>query len=371
MQKRRLFLHLGKALAHYFIDSFINALYSGGCLNPLIMETLHNIARQMVAPGKGILAADESTGTSTKRFESVGVEPTEENRRLYRQMLLTTEGLENYIGGVILYDETLRQKTDDGVLFPQVLQEKGIVPGIKVDMGLKDLDGCPGEKYTSGTEGLDERLVEYYELGARFAKWRSVIVIDEALNLPTEKAIRVNAEGLAKYAFACQKAGIVPIVEPETLIDGSYSLATSKAVCEKTWTIVFDELKAHNVQLDGIVLKPAMVIAGKDCSSQATVEEVADATIEMLKKCVPAEVQGIAFLSGGQTELQSTENLQAMNMRNNNLPWRVTFSYGRALQNSALNLFAKGKFGEGQKSLLYRAKMNGNASDGMYDEENE
>ena len=335
------------------------------------MATLNEIANQMVAPGKGILAADESTGTCTKRFDSVGIDPIEENRRQYRQMLLTTEGLENHIGGVILYDETLRQKTDDGVPFPQVLADKGIVPGIKVDMGLKDLDGCPGEKYTSGIEGLSDRLKEYYELGARFAKWRAVIVIDEEAGLPTEKAIHTNAEGLAKYALACQEAGLVPIVEPETLINGSYDLETSRAVCEKTWMIVFEELQKHNVQLDGMVLKPSMVIAGQDCATQATVEEVADATIETLKKCVPTEVPGIAFLSGGQTELQSTENLHAMNARHKDTPWRVTFSYGRALQNSALNLFAKGEKDAAQASLLHRATMNGNASDGMYDTGNE
>ena len=335
------------------------------------METLHDIAGRMVAPGKGILAADESTGTCTKRFDSVGIDSTEENRRQYRQMLLTTEGLENYIGGVILYDETLRQKTEEGIFFPEVLAEKGIVPGIKVDMGLKDLEGCPGEKYTSGIEGLAERLKEYHELGARFAKWRAVIVIDEAAGLPTEKAIRTNAEGLAKYALTCQAAGLVPIVEPETLINGSYDLSVSQSVCEKTWTIVFEELRKHNVQMDGMVLKPSMVIAGQDCVTQATVEEVADATIETLKKCVPATVQGIAFLSGGQTERQATENLHTMNSRHKDAPWRVTFSYGRALQNSALHLFAKGESEAAQASLLHRAKMNGNASDGVYEVGNE
>jgi fructose-bisphosphate aldolase class I len=325
----------------------------------------------MVAPGKGILAADESSGTCDKRFNSVGIELTEENRRQYRQMLLTTEGLENYIGGVILYDETLRQKTDEGVPFPQVLKEKGIIPGIKVDMGLKDLEGCPGEKHTSGLEGLAERLKEYYELGARFTKWRAVITIDEVNNLPTETAIRTSAEELAKYAVLCQAAGLVPIVEPETLINGSYDLGVSRAVCEKTWTIVFEELKKHNVQLDGMVLKPSMVIAGQDCPSQASVEEVADATIEILKKCVPAEVPGVAFLSGGQTEIQATENLQAMNLRHKDTPWRVSFSYGRALQNPALHLFAKGEVAAAQKSLLHRAKMNGAASMGVYEGENE
>ncbi len=335
------------------------------------METLHDIAGRMVASGKGVLAADESTGTCTKRFDSVGIDPTEENRRQYRQLLLTTEGLENHIGGVILYDETLRQKTDDGVLFPQVLAEKGIVPGIKVDMGLKDLDGCPGEKYTSGLEGLGDRLKEYYELGARFAKWRAVIVIDEAAGLPTDMALQTNAEGLAKYALACQEAGLVPIVEPETLINGSYDLEVSRAVCTKAWTLVFEELQKHNVQLDGMVLKPSMVIAGQDCPNQATVEAVADATIETLKKCVPAAVPGIAFLSGGQTELQATENLHAMNARHKDAPWRVTFSYGRALQNSALHLFAKGEKDAAQASLLHRATMNGNASNGVYDTGNE
>jgi fructose-bisphosphate aldolase class I len=340
-------------------------------LTPMKMEALQTIANQMVAPGKGILAADESTGTCTKRFESVGVESNQENRRLYRQMLLTTPGLENYIGGVILYEETLGQETDDGKPFVEVLQDKGIIPGIKVDMGTKDLDGCPGEKYTTGLDGLSERLEKYYNMGARFAKWRSVIVIDEALHLPTEKALHVNAEGLAKYALLCQNAGIVPIVEPETLINGTYSLDVAKAVCEKTWTMVFEQLKKHGVQLNGIILKPSMVIAGQSCPKQASVEEVADATIETLLKCVPKEVPGIAFLSGGQTPLQATQNLQAMNSRHQHLPWRVTFSYGRALQQSALDHFAKTEIKLGQDSLLHRSKLNGAASMGTYRKEEE
>jgi len=329
---------------------------------------LQEIAQIMTGNGKGILAADESNGTCGKRFDGVGIEKTEENRRLYRQMLLTTPELESSIGGVILYDETFRQKADNGQTFPELLFAKGIMPGIKVDMGLKDLVNFPREKHTSGLDGLRERLAEYAKLGAKFAKWRAAITITDTL--PSDCAVWTSAKELAHYAALCQEAGIVPIVEPEVLIDGNHTIERSKEVMINVLSIVFKELKNFKVDLTGTVLKPSMVIAGSDCDDQASVAEVADMTVAVLKKCVPANVAGIAFLSGGQTEIQATENLNAMN-QNHELPWNLTFSYGRALQQSALNTFATGDTTGAQALLGHRAKMNSKASKGEYTSSNE
>ena len=324
---------------------------------------LQEIAAVMTGNGKGILAADESTGTCGKRFDSVGIEKTEENRRLYRQMLMNGEGLENYIGGVILYDETFRQKTDDGQTFPEYLFAKGIMPGIKVDMGLKDLVNFAGEKHTSGLDGLRDRLAEYAKLGAKFAKWRAAITI--TAELPSHNAVHTSAHELAHYAALCQEAGIVPIVEPEVLINGDHSIERSEEVMVQVLNTVFAELAEFKVDLSGIVLKPSMVIAGSECTDQASVEKVAEMTVKVLKECVPANVAGIAFLSGGQTEVQATENLNEMNAKND-LPWNLTFSYGRALQASALIKFAENDVAGAQKTLLHRAKMNSLASQGKY-----
>lgn len=325
---------------------------------------LQKIAAVMTGNGKGILAADESGGTCGKRFDSVGIEKTEENRRLYRQMLLTAPNLSNYIGGVILFDETFYQKTDDGQTFPEYLFKQGIMPGIKVDMGLKDLANFPEEKHTSGLDGLRERLAEYAKLGAKFAKWRAALTVTSSL--PSDCATWTSAKELAHYAALCQEAGIVPIVEPEVLINGDHSIERSEEVMVKVLNIVFEELKNFKVDLSGMVLKPSMVIAGSECSDQASVEKVADMTVKVLKECVPADVPGIAFLSGGQTEVQSTENLNAMNANHSDLPWNLTFSYGRALQASALKKFAENDFSGAQETLLHRAKMNGLASQGKY-----
>jgi len=324
---------------------------------------LQEIAAIMTGNGKGILAADESNGTCGKRFDSVGIEVNEENRRLYRQMLLTTPELENYIGGVILYDETFRQKDDSGQTFPELLNSRGILPGIKVDMGLKDLVNFPGEKHTSGLDGLRERLAEYAKLGAKFAKWRAALTITD--ELPSHNAIHTSAHELAHYAALCQEAGIVPIVEPEVLINGTHSIERSEKVMVEVLTIVFKELAKFKVDLTGMVLKPSMVIAGSECADQASVEKVAEMTVKVLKDCVPANVAGIAFLSGGQTEIQATENLNEMNAKND-LPWNLTFSYGRALQSSALNIFAGKNVDGAQASLAHRSKMNSLASKGEY-----
>jgi fructose-bisphosphate aldolase class I len=331
---------------------------------------LQVIASKMTGDKKGILAADESTGTCDKRFDSVGVKKNEENRRLYRKMLFETDDIEKYIGGVILFEETLDQKTDDGVTLPELLFSRGILPGIKVDKGVATLEGSPTEKHTNGLEGLTERLQSYAKKGAKFAKWRAVITIS-GNELPSELCIKTNALELAQYAALCQKEGIVPIVEPEVLMDGDHTIERCQEVIEKTLDIVFSELKNHNIQLNGIVLKPSMVISGKDCPVQAGTPEIAERTVATLKKCVPAEVPGIAFLSGGQTEIQATENLNEMNRIYPEAPWRLTFSYGRALQASALNLFAEGKIKEAQESLKHHSQMNSEASLGEYDTRNE
>lgn len=329
------------------------------------LEALNDIALAMVAPGKGILAADESTGTITKRFDTINVESTEENRRAYRDLLFSAKGMEEFISGVIMYDETLRQKSADGTPFPELLQKLGVVPGIKVDKGAKDLAACPGEKVTDGLDGLRERLAEYYDLGARFAKWRAVITIGE--EIPSSTCIETNAHALARYAALCQEAGIVPIVEPEVLMDADNSIEECYEVTSFTLKTVFDELYKQNVALEGMVLKPNMVISGKKCAEQAEPELVADMTIACLLNHVPASVPGIAFLSGGQSDELATEHLNLMNQMGPH-PWALTFSYGRALQAPALKAWGgdAGNVEAAQKALLHRARMNGLANLGEY-----
>jgi fructose-bisphosphate aldolase class I len=327
------------------------------------MSELHSVAARMVEKGKGILAADESTGTCTKRFEGIGVESTFESRGNYRSNLFTAPGLESYISGVILYDETFRQNifgTDHSI--PKYLQSKDILPGIKVDTGAHPLKEGSDEKNTTGLDGLAERLGEYYALGARFAKWRAVITLGD--RMPSNDCILVNAEGLAKYALSCQQASLVPIVEPEVLMDGTHTIDTSFDVTERTLTTVFDQLEKHNVDLRGIVLKPNMVLSGYDCKNQASVEEVAQKTLECLMKNVPSRVPGIAFLSGGQSDELATLRLNEINKYDTN--WNVTFSYGRALQQDALKAWA-GKLENTKithELLLSRAKSNSLASTG-------
>ncbi len=332
------------------------------------MNLLKETAAAMVVKGKGVLAADESTPTCTKRLDGVGVESTEENRRKYREMLLTAPGIENHISGVILFEETLRQQAADGTPFPKVLMDRGIFPGIKVDKGTKDFPAFPGEKQTAGLDGLRERLAEYFELGAKFAKWRAVIVIDTEKGLPTDTAIKTNAHELAMYAAFSQEAGLVPIVEPEILINGSHTIEQCEEVSTRTLKIVFEQLKMHKVMLEGMVLKPSMVISGQDCPTQATKEDVAAATIRSFKEAVPTEVPGIAFLSGGQTETQATENLNEIN-KQPDLPWNMTFSYGRALQESALKKWGEdpdANVAAAQAILLEKAGKNGAATKGEY-----
>lgn len=330
--------------------------------------TAHNLAltaKAMVAPGKGILAADESSGTIKKRFDAIQLESTTENRRAYREMLFTTPGAADFISGVILFDETIRQATRDGTPFPKYLADHGMIPGIKVDAGAKALAGFPGETITEGLDGLRERLKEYSGLGARFAKWRAVITIGR--DLPTEFCLAANAHALARYAALCQEAGIVPIVEPEVLMDGDHDLARCAAVTARTLDLTFEQLKAHRVDFTGMVLKPNMVVPGEDCPRQASVAEVAEATLKCLKAHVPATVPGIAFLSGGQSPEESTEHLSAMNA-SGPLPWQLTFSYGRALQAPAIKAWG-GKASQwqaGQAAFAKRARLNGLAHSGKY-----
>jgi fructose-bisphosphate aldolase class I len=326
---------------------------------------LARIARAMVEPGKGILAADESTGTIKKRFDSIKLESTEEHRRSYREMLFTAPNANNWISGVIFYDETIRQKTRDGVPFPEYLTKAGIIPGIKVDTGAKPLAGFPGETITEGLDGLRERLIEYRKLGARFAKWRAVI--DIADGIPTSFAIHANAHALARYAALCQEQEIVPIVEPEVLMDGGHSIERCEEVTDAVLEAVFDQLFQHRIYLEGIVLKPNMVISGKKAANRASPEQVAEATVRCLKRRVPAAVPGIAFLSGGQSPAEATLHLSLMN-KLGPLPWNLTFSYGRALQETALKAWGgnPANFDAGQKEFLKRAKLNGLATTGKY-----
>jgi len=333
-------------------------------------ENLEFIARKLVAPGKGILAADESSGTIEKRLKSIGVVSTEENRRAYREILFTTTGTGEFISGVILFDETIRQKTHDGRTFVKALEEQGIIAGIKVDKGAKAMANFPGEKITEGLDGLRERLAEYKQLGARFAKWRAVITIGD--NIPTRACIDANAEALARYAALCQEGDLVPIVEPEVLMDGVHPIERHFEVTQQTLESVFHALYEHRVSLEGMLLKPNMVLSGKDCPQQASVEEVAEATVRCMKRVVPGAVPGLVFLSGGQTDLQATEHLNAMNQLPG-LPWQLSFSFGRALQAPVLKAW-KGdpaKKTEAQEAFHHRALCNSRARFGKYTAEME
>jgi fructose-bisphosphate aldolase class I len=329
------------------------------------VSALEETARALVAEGKGILAADESTGTITKRFDKVGVESTEENRRAYRDMLFTTDGAGEFISGVIMYDETIRQSASDGTPFPQVLANRGIIPGIKVDNGAKDLANAPGETITEGLDGLRERLAEYRDLGARFTKWRAVITIGE--RIPSEYCTWTNAHALARYAALSQEAGLVPIVEPEVLMDGDHPIERSFEVTSRTLHAVFTELRDQRIHPEGMLLKPNMVLSGYDAPEQADHETVADLTVKCLRRHVPAAVPGIVFLSGGQTDEDATANLNAMNAIGPH-PWQLSFSYGRALQQAALNTWAANPddVEEAQKAFSRRAKFNSAARTGSY-----
>lgn len=333
-------------------------------------EKLQKIAQAMVAAGKGILAIDESSGTCKKRFDALNVESTEENRRLYRQLLVSAPEIEKYISGMILYDETLRQKNDAGVLFSEILKSKGILPGIKVDMGPKTLGLHPGEVVTEGLDGLRERLAEYAQLGAQFAKWRAVITIGP--NLPSRACIMANAHALARYAALTQEAGLVPMVEPEILMDGDHSLERCNEVTAQTLDAVFEQLKEQGVAFEGTILKVSMVLAGKDSKVQSSTDEVAQATVECLKAHVPANIPGVVFLSGGQSDENSTIHLDKMN-KIGGLPWPLSFSYGRGIQAPALKLWAANKndIAKAQSALVFRARMNSLAAQGKYSPEAE
>jgi fructose-bisphosphate aldolase, class I len=333
-------------------------------------EDLQSVARKLVAPGKGILAADESSGTIEKRLKSINVPSTEENRRAYRDVLFTTADAGEFISGVILFDETIRQKTRDGRTFVEALEQQGIIPGIKVDKGAKPMANFPGEKVTEGLDGLRERLTEYRQLGARFAKWRAVIGIGE--KIPTRTCIASNAEALARYAALCQEAELVPIVEPEVLMDGTHTIERHFNVTQQTLEIVFHALYEHRIVLEAMLLKPNMVLSGKDCPQQASVQEVAQATLHCTKRVVPAAVPGLVFLSGGQTDLQATEHLNAMN-RLDHVPWQLSFSFGRALQTPVLKAW-KGdpaNVAGAQQAFHHRAMCNSQARFGKYTAEME
>jgi fructose-bisphosphate aldolase, class I len=330
---------------------------------------LSKTAAAMVARGKGILAADESSGTCEKRFKSVGVECTEENRRAYRNLLFSASGIEQYLSGVILFDETARQKANDGSPIPQYLAKKGIIPGIKVDKGTVQLPLAPdGELVTEGLDGLSKRLEEYFRIGCRFAKWRAVITIGEGL--PTHSCLYANAHVLARYAAACQAASIVPMIEPEVLLDGEHSAERSEEVHEATLRATYAAIAAYNVSVEHLILKTSMVVSGKNNPRQADVDEVAERTVRVLKRTVPAAQPGIVFLSGGQSDEAATAHLNAMAAMKN-LPWPLTFSYSRALQNTALKAW-KGQAGNvsaAQKAFHHRAQMNGLAAQGKWKNE--
>jgi len=330
------------------------------------IEQLAETAVAMVAPGKGIIAIDESSGTIAKRFAGVGIENTEENRRAYRELLLTTPKLNEYISGAILYDETIRQKTRDGVPFAQYMADNGMIPGIKVDKGTHALAGFPGEVVTEGLDGLRARLEEYYRLGARFAKWRAVINIGE--DIPSGTCIEANAHALARYAALCQEQGLVPMVEPEVLMDGDHDMDTCFEVTEVTLRALFDALYNHNVALEGTILKASMVLPGKDSDDTASIEDVAESTLICLKSAVPAILPGIVFLSGGQSDEDATAHLDAMNRMGPN-PWPLSFSYGRAMQQAALKLWSQdlaGNYDAAQATVYERAKANGLAALGQW-----
>jgi len=327
---------------------------------------LEQTAHAMVADGKGILAADESTGTIKKRFDSIGANCTEDNRRDYREMLFrANDAMTNCISGVILYDETLRQNAKDGTPLAKLISDCGSLPGIKVDTGAKDLAGCPGEKVTEGLDGLRERFAEYYDLGARFSKWRAVITIGDGI--PSRACIETNAHALARYAALAQEANIVPIVEPEVIMDGPHDIARCFEVTEAALNALYDELYAQRVLLEGTILKPNMVISGTECGSQAGVEEVAEQTVKCLKRTVPSSVPGICFLSGGQSDEDATAHLSAMNAMFD-MPWKLSFSYGRALQAAALKAWGGKSENEAaaQAAFSHRAKMNSLAATGQW-----
>ena len=329
---------------------------------------LAKTAAAMVAKGKGVLAADESSGTCETRFKTIHTSCTEESRRTYRGLLFTTPGVEKYISGVILFDETMRQKTDDGTVFTDYLAKKGILPGIKVDTGAKNLALCPGEKVTEGLDGLRERLAAYFKAGARFAKWRAVITIgDGNPALPSHTCLYANAHALARYAALCQEASIVPMIEPEVLLDGGHSIERCEEVTEATLRATYAAMAAHNVSLEHLILKTSMVVSGKANARQAGVDEVAERTLRVLRRTVPAAQPGIVFLSGGQSDVSATAHLNAM-ASVKGLPWPLTFSYSRALQNPALNAW-KGQasnVGAAQRAFHHRAHMNGLAAEGKW-----
>jgi fructose-bisphosphate aldolase class I len=330
------------------------------------LAELNKVATAMVAPGRGILAADESSGTIKKRFDQIGVESTADSRRDYRELMFrANEAMSKYISGVILYDETIRQNAKDGTPLVKVIEKTGSLPGIKVDKGTQPLPNCPGEVITEGLDGLRQRLVEYRGLGAKFAKWRAVI--DIGRDMPSYACIMTNANALARYAALCQDEGIVPIVEPEVLMDGDHDIDRCYKITEWTLNTVFEQLYYQRVALEGMVLKPNMAIAGKKCPKQASVAEVAEKTVKLLKSCVPAAVPGIAFLSGGQSDADATAHLDAMN-KIGGLPWKLTFSYGRALQ-AAPQMAWSGKtenVAAAQRAFVHRAMMNGLASLGQW-----
>ncbi len=331
---------------------------------------LESVARSLVAAGKGILAADESAPTIEKRLKTVDVPSTEEHRRAYRELLFTTPGVSEFISGVILFDETIRQKASDGNPFPEVLSRLGILPGIKVDQGAKTLAGFPGEKITEGLDGLRERLASFRAMGACFAKWRAVIAI--GAGIPTSYCLKANAHALARYAALCQEAGLAPIVEPEVLMDGSHTMERCEEVTTAMLSLVFSELLEHQVALEGTLLKPNMVLSGKECPKQAGVAEVAEATVRCLRRVVPSAVPGIVFLSGGQSAELATEHLSAMNALGKH-PWELSFSYGRALQDPVLKAWRgdPSKVSAAQKAFHHRARCNGAARSGRYSKEME
>jgi fructose-bisphosphate aldolase class I len=331
-------------------------------------EKLAATASAIVSSGKGILAADESTPTMGKRLALIGQENTETNRRDFRQALFETDGMEMFISGVILFEETLEQKTEEGTRLSEILESKGVIPGIKVDKGAHPMENSPSEKLTKGLDGLYDRCVNYRSLGARFAKWRAVITIGD--DIPTDNCIRGNASALAKYAKACQDAELVPIVEPEVLMDGDHTIETCYEVSEKTFKIVFEELENEDVYLPGILLKPNMVISGKDCPVQGDMNTVAELTVKCLTASVPEVVPGIVFLSGGQSEIEATEHLNAMNAMRD-CPWALSFSYGRALQQSALHAWGgdNANLETTHATFYHRAEMNSKACHGEYSPE--
>ena len=334
-------------------------------------QSLESIAESLVADGKGILAADETVPTLTKRFDTLGIKSTEQTRRAYREMLFTCPGAAEYISGAIMYDETIRQQSSQGTPFAETLASQGILPGIKVDTGAKPLAGSSNETVTEGLDGLRDRLRGYRDMGARFAKWRAVIRVTETL--PTSACVNANAHALARYASLCQEQGLVPIVEPEVLMDGSHSIGRCDAVTCVILHTVFDALFEQGVALEGILLKPNMIVAGKACAQQASVEEVADATLSCLRRHVPAAVPGIVFLSGGQDARSATVHLNAINRLNNTKPWKISFSYGRALQDPALEAWhgRDEHLPAGQQAFCHRARLNAAATLGKYADEME